>query len=150
MSKSHPISVKMLSNINRVRHQAPIPITSSTNSSTFSVSSLSTTTVNTELDLSAIIARKQRDRTQLLDVYNAQYKRCIEQIKQNDARHLIDLIFTVPGYLPDCPLYTPADCIEFIETKLQAQYLDTTRICDSTLFITWKYTELHLSENKRK
>jgi hypothetical protein len=71
------------------------------------------------------------------------YNKCLENIETVNSLNRTQLYFDVPLELFDCIEYNPVDCIEYIENKLQEQYVDTLKISNSSLFVSWMYVELN-------
>ena len=90
-----------------------------------------------------LIKTNKEKREKLLALYNKYYAHCIEKIKLFHNSGKLDLIFDVPDKIPDNADYIPKYCMDFIETKLRQNYMDTYRIDNKTIFITWKYIESH-------
>ena len=121
---------------------------SNLNSNNIDVESLSNLKNSKEIfDINMIISIKKQKREKLLETYITYYDRCIEKIKILNKRNICDLFFQVPFYIPDCFEYKPQDCIDFIQNKLKKYYMDSYKINNNTIFITWKYIELNSIKN---
>ncbi|ARF09347.1 hypothetical protein Catovirus_2_296 [Catovirus CTV1] len=106
---------------------------------------------DTSFNIDSLIKIRKEKREKLLETYIKYYNRCIEKIKVLNNRNITDMFFEVPLTVPDCYGYKPVDCIEFISNKLNVFYMDTYKINNHTLFITWKYIEANKeSDNRRK
>ena len=94
-----------------------------------------------------IKARKQK-RKKLLENYIKLYNNCLTNIEKVNDVNKTDLYFNVPNKIVDCPEYNSNDCIEYIENKLREQFIDTIKINDNTIFVSWLYLELNMEQNK--
>jgi len=88
-----------------------------------------------------LIKTNKEKREKLLKIYNRFYAHCIEKIKLFHNAGKFDLIYDVPDKVTDNLDYIPKYCMDFIEFKLKENYMDTFRIDNKTIFITWKYIE---------
>lgn len=109
----------------------------------------SNTDINSNFNIDSLIKIRKEKREKLLETYIKFYNRCIEKIKLLNNRNITDIFYEVPTNVPDCYGYKPIDCIEFISNKLKIFYMDTYKINNNTLFITWKYVEAN-KENELK
>ena len=90
-----------------------------------------------------LIKTNKEKRENLLKIYNKYYANCIEKIKLFHNSGKFDLIYDIPDIVPNIINYIPKYCMDFIEFKLKENYIDTYRIDNKTIFITWKYIESH-------
>jgi len=105
----------------------------------------------THFNIESLIKIRKEKREKLLETYIKYYNRCVDKIKMLNNRNITDLFFEVPMNIPDCYGYKPIDCIEFISNKLKTFYMDTCKVNNHTLFVTWKYIEANKeSELKKK
>lgn len=102
-------------------------------------------------NINSLIKIRKEKREKLLETYIKYYNRCIDKIKLLNNRNISDLFYEVPTNVPDVYGYKSIDCIEFISNKLKTFYMDTYKINNYTIFVTWKYIEANKeSEFKRK
>ena len=88
-------------------------------------------------------------REKKLDIYIKYYSECCDAIIEKDELNEIYMFFTIPDTpeVLDCfAIHDYKKCIEYISTKLRKQYFDTYIINSKTLFVTWKFSELHKEE----
>ena len=88
-----------------------------------------------------LIKTNKEKREKLLQIYHRFYGNCIEKIKLFHNAGKFDLIYEVPDKVTDNLDYIAKYCMDFIEIKLKENYIDTFRIDNKTIFITWKYIE---------
>ena len=88
-----------------------------------------------------LIKINKEKREKLLLIYHRLYSNCIEKIKLFNNAGRFDLIYDVPDKIADNLDYISKYCMDFIEIKLKENYIDTFRIDNKTIFITWKYIE---------
>jgi hypothetical protein len=88
-----------------------------------------------------LIKTSKEKREKLLKIYNKYYANCIEKIKLFHNAGKVDLIYEVPHSIPESIDYIPKYCMDYIEKKITDNYMDTFRIDNRTIFITWKYIE---------
>jgi len=88
-----------------------------------------------------LIKTSKEKREKLLKVYNKYYAHCIEKIKLFHNAGKVDLIYEIPHSITENIDYIPKYCMDYIEKKLNDNYMDTFRIDNRTVFITWKYIE---------
>lgn len=88
-----------------------------------------------------LIKTNKENREKLLKIYNKYYANCIEKIKLFHNSGKQDLIYDIPDKILDNLDYIPKYCMDFIEKKLKENCIDTYRIDNKTIFITWKYIE---------
>ena len=88
-----------------------------------------------------LIKINKEKREKLLLIYHRLYSNCIEKIKLFHNAGKFDLIYEVPEKVADNLEYISKYCMDFIEIKLKENYIDTFRIDNKTIFITWKYIE---------
>jgi hypothetical protein len=116
------------------------------NTSSFDINSLMTINNSYEdsirnFSADNLIKHNKEKREKLLNIYNKYYAQCIEKIQLYNNAGKFDLIFEIPDKIIDNVNYIPLYCLEFIETKLKDNFLDTYKINNNTIFITWKYIE---------
>jgi len=88
-----------------------------------------------------LIKSNREKREKLLIIYNKYYANCIEKIKLFHNAGKLDLIYEIPDKIINNLDYISKYCMDFIETKLKNNKIDTFRIDNKTIFITWKYIE---------
>lgn len=101
-------------------------------------------------NIDSLIKIRKEKREKLLETYIKYYNRCIDKIKTLNNRNIYDIFYEVPSHVPDCYGYKSIDCIEFISNKLKILYMDTYKINNNTLFITWKYIEANRENEQKK
>ena len=88
-----------------------------------------------------LIKTSKDKREKLLQIYHRFYGHCIEKIKLFHNAGKFDLIYEVPDKVTDSYDCIAKYCMDFLEIKLKENYIDTYRIDNKTIFITWKYIE---------
>ena len=91
-------------------------------------------------------------REKIMEVYNKYYASCIEKIKLLNELGKCDLIFDVPdknNENSNNPDYISKYCMDYIETELQKKFLNTYRMNNRTIFITWKFVEFNKDLSKK-
>ncbi len=88
-----------------------------------------------------LIKSNKEKREKLLKIYHKYYANCIEKIKLFHNAGKMDLIYEVPEKVTDNTDYIAKYCLDFIEFKLKQNYIDTFRMNNKMIFITWKYIE---------
>ncbi len=88
-----------------------------------------------------LLKSNKEKREKLLKIYNKYYANCIEKIKLFHNAGRLDLIYEVPDKILENLDYIAKYCMDFIEIKLKQNFMDTYRIDNKTIFITWKYIE---------
>ena len=88
-----------------------------------------------------LIKSSTEKREKLLKIYNKYYGMCITKIKLFHSTNKMDLIFDVPEKITENQDYICKYCMDFIENKLKQNNMDTFRINNRTIFITWKFIE---------
>ncbi len=93
------------------------------------------------LNIDKMIDKKYKEREELLNIYITSYNRCINEIKKTNLLSKTDLIFKVPKMIHNNKSYSSFENLEYIEKKLEEMSMNTYKINDNTLFITWKFIE---------
>lgn len=101
-------------------------------------------------NIDSLIKIRKEKREKLLETYIKYYNRCVDKIKMLNNRNITDIFFEVPTNVPDCYGYKSIDCVEFISNKLKIFFMDTYKINNYTLFITWKYIEANKENDNKK
>ena len=101
-------------------------------------------------NIDSLIKIRKEKREKLLETYIKYYNRCVDKIKMLNNRNITDIFFEVPTNVPDCYGYKYIDCVEFISNKLKIFFMDTYKINNYTLFITWKYIEANKENDNKK
>jgi len=91
--------------------------------------------------LNSINDRRKKKRNWLVDMYN----QCCAKIKDADDTGLTDIIFTLPEIIVENSSYKHIEAIEYVSINLREQKIDTYIIDNRSLFVTWKYLELNMS-----
>jgi hypothetical protein len=90
----------------------------------------------------------KRRRKKLQECHEDAYKSCIRSIRLINNSALTDMVFTVSSYVPDCVDYNPYICLKYIKKKLGEQFIDTTILSTTEIFITWHNLERRLDNKK--
>lgn len=97
-----------------------------------------------------LIKTRNEKRKKLLEEYQNIYRVCLEKIKKQDPLFITDIIFEVPDIIYSNADYKSENCLEYIEKKLNDMYIDTYRLSSNSIFITWKFIELHKEKEQGK
>lgn len=90
-----------------------------------------------------LIKSRIEKREKILSTYMKIYKSCLEKIKMFESMNRVDMVFEIPQYMVDTLNYNPNDCLDYIRNKLTELFIDTYKISNKLIFITWKYIELN-------
>lgn len=101
-----------------------------------------------QFNVGKLIKIRKQKRKKLLENYVKLYNNCLTNIETVNDVDKTDLYFNVPNKIVGCPEYNSNDCIEYIENKLREQFIDTIKINDNTIFVSWLYLELNMEQNK--
>ena len=100
-----------------------------------------------------LFMERQKKVINLHILYRQLLSQCIDNIRDNNDMDITDMIFPVPLYMHMQPKYNSTDCLQYIESKLRKQYLDTLIISKKEIFISWlnveKNKEIDNAMNKR-
>jgi hypothetical protein len=106
--------------------------------------------VNTRLynnfDIDSLIETRKMMRITLLKSYSQILDICIQTINHNNNLGKTDTIVDLPLTILGCINYNVDECREYIINKLNMYKLDTLKINNNKLFISWYYLELNLSK----
>ena len=91
-----------------------------------------------------LFMERQKKVINLHILYRQLLSQCIDNIRDNNDMDITDMIFPVPLYMHMQPKYNSTDCLQYIESKLRKQYLDTLIISKKEIFISW----LNVEKNK--
>jgi hypothetical protein len=94
-------------------------------------------------NINNLIKSRKHRRKQLLHEYNKLFDRCIERINIANKMNKTDICFDIPEYILGCNDYIVSECLDFIQNKLRSLYIDTLKITNNSLFISWMYIELN-------
>lgn len=122
---------------------------SSNSNNPIDVRTIAKQTASKSFQINHLIEKCENKRKTILKHYIDMYEKCIKKIDIANNLNKTDLLYTVKQYIPECPGYRSIDCVEYIRNKLHDNFLDTCRIDDCTIFITWLYIEVN-KENMAK
>lgn len=98
-----------------------------------------------KFDTRELIEIKNKKIKYLYENYNKYYNYCIQKIKNANNLKKTDIIFSVPTTIFNNNEYNSDNCINFIETKLKKHEFDTIQLSENSIFISWKYIELYIT-----
>ena len=119
-------------------------------SGNFDVVSISKQFDDRLFNVNNLIEARETKRRQVLSRYSEMYNLCLQKIEVANNLKKTDLLYAVKDSVPDCPEYNPSDCIDYIKTKLEDIYMDTYKIDNKTIFITWLYIEANKNNSIKK
>lgn len=97
------------------------------------------------LQIDNLIKTRRQKRKKLLIEYNKLFSRCIERIETANGLNQTEILFDIPVHILGCNEYVVSECLRFIENKLRSLDIDTLKITNNSLYITWIYIELNRS-----
>jgi hypothetical protein len=100
--------------------------------------------------ISDLIKVKEEKRNRLYQICRTYYIDCINLIKIKNKMGKTDIIYKIPVLKLNEPDYNCNDCIDFINDKMERNGFHTLKVNNFTLFISWKYLEVHLESAKSK
>lgn len=92
--------------------------------------------------------KKRRKKTD--DYYMETYRTCCATISSANDSGLVDILFDVPDYVPECIDYKPKKCLNFIREKLEEQKISSLILSESRIFITWSNLEEKLLASEKE
>lgn len=105
------------------------------------ISSQTKKSVKNEVEELLRINKERRENK--IKLYRCILRNCIRKIKTDDAVRKTDTFFKVDEIMYGHPEYDRDECIEYITIELKKFLFDVFQIQRNTIFISWKYTELH-------
>ena len=90
-----------------------------------------------------LVKERKNRRRKLLTEYDKLFERCFERILIADKMNKTDICFDMPEHILGCNEYILSESMEFLENKLRSLDIDTLRISNNSLFISWLYIELN-------
>lgn len=91
-----------------------------------------------EFSVKSLIIERQEKQQQIYDEYRKLYRICLSKIKQANKINRSNLIYTVPKHVYGCTGYFAFECIDYIQTKLDALEFATTIQDEKTILIDWR------------
>ena len=109
--------------------------------------------VKQELDVNTrinnMIQTRKEKRKNLLAEYNKLLSRCIDKICVADSLEQTEYCYDIPRYIAGCTDYKPSECLDFIQNKLRELDMDTYKINNTTIIVSWLYIELNRHMKKQ-
>jgi hypothetical protein len=84
--------------------------------------------------LSRIHNEKKKNNIKL---YYKIYKQCLDQIKIANESFKYDIFFIIPDKINGVEKINKEECIDFLIKKIRKNNIDTLKITNDVLFITW-------------
>jgi hypothetical protein len=94
----------------------------------------------------SLIADREDREKKIVEEYKKIFHKCLKKIKLANKMNKYDIIFEIPTTVFMCPGYNTLCCMNYINSRLQKLYMDTSILTDRTLFITW----INIADNKKK
>lgn len=103
-----------------------------------------------EFNVNELIKVRKQKRKKLLETYMKFYNQSLKDIETANSINKTDIFFKIPDSVYDCNEYKSVECIEFIQKKLCEKLIDTLKIDNNTLFISWFYLELNINQHRKR
>jgi len=91
-----------------------------------------------------LIQIRENKRKEIISKYKKYLHICLEKIRRANKHNKIDIIYNVPHILIRFPNYNSIECLDYIEKRLRYLHMDTTRLSNTHIFVTW----FNIEENK--
>lgn len=98
-----------------------------------------------QFDSRSLLNRIHEKRNMLQKQYMKIYKKCCETIKNANDGGYYQIRYDIPLY-SECVGYNCSDCLLFIQSNLDKQYLDTAIKPPNSIHISWKNLEQNLQK----
>lgn len=107
---------------------------------------------NFTLDTSVLLSNVIKKRKKVNECYGNIFRSCCDTIISANNSDLVDIIFEIPSYIPDCLEYNICDCLNFIKDRLSKDNISFLTLNKTKLFITWKtlLSEENIDKNNDK
>ena len=102
-----------------------------------------------KIDHNEIIKKINMKRKNKLYHYLLIFNKCCRKINEASDKDLYDIVFSVPYFVSQCPLYCVQECVDFVNQRLKKELFDTYVLNDTSLFITWRFIELKKERTSR-
>ena len=102
-----------------------------------------------KFDVYELIKIKNEQRNLKIETYKKHLSLCLQKIEDATKLGKTDMVYYLPQTDRDCPSYNIDECIEYIDEMLKNQKFDTLLMTTNTLFISWYYMELYMSNNNK-
>ena len=90
-----------------------------------------------------LLTERKNRRKRLLTEYDRLFETCFQRILTADKMGITEICFDVPKHILGCNEYILSECMQFLENKLRSLDIDTLRITNNSLFISWLFIELN-------
>jgi hypothetical protein len=90
-----------------------------------------------------LLKERKNRRKRLLTEYDKLFELCFQRILTADKMNITEICFDIPSHILGCNEYIVSECIDFLENKLRSLDIDTLRITNNSLFISWLFIELN-------
>lgn len=94
-------------------------------------------------DVDDIINKNKERRENKLKLYREMLRKCIDSMKKNNEMRKTDIFFRVDEIVYGHPEYDIDECVEYIILELRKFSFDVLHYCRDTVFVSWKFVELH-------
>lgn len=103
---------------------------------------------NSKYDSSVLLKETKDNRKKVVEIYNDEFDLCWQAILHADKSSVKKIVvYTVPVFRPDCIIYNPIVCLQFIQEKLKGCKIGSYIINETNIFISWHNLEKMLSIN---
>lgn len=103
-----------------------------------------------KFDVHELIKIKNEQRNLKIETYKKHLSLCLNRIEDATKVGKTDIVYHLQQTDRDCPNYNVDECMEYIDEMLKCQKFDTLLMTDNTLFISWYYMELYISNKNQE
>lgn len=108
--------------------------------------------INNRFSVDSLLKRKEDRKRKTIENYRKVYHMVLNKISTvNKINDTTELIYDVPEAIFGCKDYNSTDCLEYVENKLRNLYhMDTLKLTNKSIFISWKHIEDNRKNNQPK
>ena len=101
---------------------------------------------NIKFNVDKLLNVQDEQKKKVRDSYKKIYNICLNKIDTANSMRKTDIIFEIPRSIFRIPDYDPFKCVDYIENKLRDMDIDTLRVSNFFIFISW----LNIKDNRKK
>ena len=90
-----------------------------------------------QFSVDKLIKSKEIRKNKILSYYVNTYNICLGKITQADSIGHTDIVYDVPSVVFGYYDYNPFECRDYVENKLRSIGIDTYKLSQCSLFISW-------------
>ncbi len=102
------------------------------------------------IQIDNLLTERKNRRKRLLTEYDKLFETCFQRILTADKMNITEICFDIPTHILGCNEYIVSECMQFLENKLRSLDIDTLRITNNSLFISWLFIELNKEIREKK